>query len=149
MPGTCARALADYVQHRLETLNSLHAEISPDIATKQVAEFHTRLWNAARDGALGKPAATLAVLNPVNEVIDLHSTRVASGRKHLPALVLGLLIGCSLLAIAVIGYGCGMSGPSLLAHDRAACLAHCRGALDDDRSRPSSRGIHSAVRCAP
>jgi hypothetical protein len=50
------------------------------------------------------------VLGPVNEVIDLHSLRVAAGRKHLPPLVLGLLIGCSALAVGVIGYGCGLSG---------------------------------------
>jgi hypothetical protein len=107
--GHMRKALAEYVRHRLDATKSLAAGLSPDTAA-QVNEFHTRLWNAARDGVVDKPEATLAVLNPVNEVIDLHSTRVAAGRKHLPALVLGLLIGCSLLAIAVIGYGCGISG---------------------------------------
>jgi hypothetical protein len=52
---------------------------------------------------------TVAVLNPVNDVIDLHSTRVATSRMHLPPLVMGLLIGCSVLALGAIGYGCGLS----------------------------------------
>jgi hypothetical protein len=52
---------------------------------------------------------TKVVLDPVNEVIDLHSTRIASGRKHLPLIVLGLLIACSLLSMGVIGYGSGVS----------------------------------------
>jgi hypothetical protein len=52
----------------------------------------------------------LAVLDPVNDLIDLHSTRVATGKKHLPGVVLGLLIACSVLAIAVIGYSSGLGG---------------------------------------
>jgi hypothetical protein len=46
----------------------------------------------------------------VNEVIDLHATRLAAGLKHLPLPVLGLLVACSVLAIAVIGYGNGLAG---------------------------------------
>lgn len=46
----------------------------------------------------------------MNEVIDRHSTRLAASRKHLPPLDMGLLIACSLLAVAVIGYGCGLAG---------------------------------------
>lgn len=46
----------------------------------------------------------------MNDVIDVHSLRIAAGRKHLPSIVLGLLIACSLLAMGVIGFGCGLSG---------------------------------------
>ena len=58
----------------------------------------------------GVLALMLGVLPPINDVIDLHSTRIAAGRKHLPGLVVGLLIACSLLALAVIGYGGGIGG---------------------------------------
>jgi hypothetical protein len=57
-----------------------------------------------------RPAVALAVRAPVNEVIDLHATRVAATRKHLPLPVMGLLVACSLLAIGVIGYGNGLAG---------------------------------------
>ena len=50
----------------------------------------------------------MVILTPVNEVIDLHSTRVNAARKHIPWLVLTLLVACSLLAVATIGYGCGV-----------------------------------------
>src|SRR6185295_5604091 len=49
-------------------------------------------------------------LNPVNEVMDLHSLRVNAALKRLPTLVLGLLVACSMVAVVVIGYGCGMDG---------------------------------------
>jgi hypothetical protein len=52
----------------------------------------------------------VVVLPPVNDVIDLHSTRVAAGKRHVPMLVMVLLVACSMLAIGVIGYGCGMTG---------------------------------------
>jgi len=50
----------------------------------------------------------MGVLPPVNEVIDLHATRLAAGYKHVPSLVMGLLVSCSALAIGVIGYACGL-----------------------------------------
>jgi hypothetical protein len=50
------------------------------------------------------------VLDPVNDVIDLHSTRVAASNKHLPLVVTGLLVACSMLSIGVISYGSGSSG---------------------------------------
>ena len=102
-------ALAEYVRHRLELSRTLYRGITPQQAA-EVEQRHRAMWEAGRDGALAKPSAALAVLNPVNEVIDLHSLRIAAGHKHLPALVMGLLAVCSLLAMAVIGYGCGLSG---------------------------------------
>jgi hypothetical protein len=108
--GSAVRqVLAEYVQHRLEVSKSQALLGQPETA-KQVALFHEQLWQAARDGVRANPATMVAVLNPINEVIDLHSTRIAAGKKHLPILVLGLLIACSLLAIAVIGYGNGLAG---------------------------------------
>lgn len=102
-------SLAAYVRDRLEMSRTLYRGLSAeDVAS--VEQHHQSIWSAARDGAIAKPAATIAVLNPVNEVIDLHSLRIAAGRKHLPALVMGLLAVCSLLAMGVIGYGCGLAG---------------------------------------
>ncbi len=102
-------ALKHYTEHRLEvTAHIRKADMGSALA--EVERLHARIWRAAVAGAADRPASMLAVLPPVNEVIDLHSTRLAAGRKHLPPLVLGLLIGCSALAVGVIGYGCGMGG---------------------------------------
>jgi hypothetical protein len=103
------KSLAEYVAHRVEVSKHL-AEGLPPHFNAQVAAFHARLWNAARDGVLARPEMAVAVLPPVNEVIDLHSARMAAGRKHLPIVVLALLVACSMLSMGVIGYGCGLSG---------------------------------------
>jgi hypothetical protein len=103
------QGLADYVAHRLEASKHLAKGLPPHFEA-EVAAFHSRLWRAAKDGVLARPEMAVAVLDPVNDVIDLHSTRMAAGRKHLPKVVLGLLIACSLLSMGVIGFGCGMGG---------------------------------------
>lgn len=102
-------SLAEYVAHRLEVSRRLALGVTREDAAR-IEDCHVRMWAAARDGAKERPAMTMAILPPVNEVIDLHSTRLAAGKKHLPALVLGLLMVCSALSMGVIGYGCGATG---------------------------------------
>lgn len=103
------RALQRYTEHRIELSAGLRGGLAPG-ALEEVERLHARIWSAAVGGVDARPASMLAVLSPVNEVIDLHATRLAAGRKHLPWLVLGLLVACSALAVGVIGYGCGMGG---------------------------------------
>ncbi len=102
-------ALKNYTDYRVELSARLGARIDPD-AFEEVERQHERIWGVALAGVTARPASTMGVLNPVNEVIDLHSTRMAAGKKHVPAVVMALLISCSVLAIAVMGYGSGMGG---------------------------------------
>ena len=108
------REIEAYLAHRLEASTRLRAGLTTQ-DVEHVQDLHGGMWRAAVEGVKETPAATLAVLNPLNEVIDLHSSRVAAGRKHLPGLVLALLVVCAALAVGVIGYGCGLSGNRTLA----------------------------------
>ena len=69
-----------------------------------VEEAHQRIWGAACAGVRAKPTATVVIVPVVNEVIDLHSARIAASRKHLPGLVLALLGTCSVFTLGVMGY---------------------------------------------
>jgi hypothetical protein len=100
-------ALQAYTEQRLRMSNTLRAGPAP-AALEEVDRFHARIWQAAVAGVEATPAVTLAVLNPVNEVIDRHSLRLAASRKHIPGLVMALLILSSMIAIAAMGYGCGL-----------------------------------------
>jgi hypothetical protein len=102
-------ALKDYTAYRVRLSELIRTGIAED-ALEEVDDQHAHLWRTAIEGVRARPDTMLGVLPPLNDVIDLHSTRLAAGRKHLPALVVGLLISCSCLAIAVIGYGTGMGG---------------------------------------
>lgn len=101
-------ALEQYVTHRLEVSARLILGLQREDRAA-IAGFHDRLWHGAASGVRDAPALMVAVLNPVNEVIDLHGERIAASRRHLPGLVLGLLLVCSVLAVGAIGYGCGTS----------------------------------------
>jgi hypothetical protein len=103
-------ALKRYTQHRIGvTAGGLRAGVSAAVLA-EVDRLQDEIWKSAVAGVTARPGSTLAVLAPVNDVIDLHSIRIAAGGKHIPWLVLGLLIACSSLALAVIGYGCGVGG---------------------------------------
>lgn len=102
-------ALRRYTERRLELSSRLGMGLTPE-SMAEMERLQVRIWAAAIAGVNAKLPVMVGVLPPVNEVIDLHSTRVAAGRKHLPMLVMGLLIACSLLAIGDIGYGCGTGG---------------------------------------
>jgi len=100
-------ALKRYAEHRVELTQRLPFRVEPaDLA--EADRLHGVIWRAAIDGVASKPTAAVSVLPPVNDVIDLHATRLASGQKHIPKPVMALLTVCSLLAIGVIGYGCGV-----------------------------------------
>ena len=102
-------ALRRYTAHRIAATHRIAGNVDPKLSA-EVARFHEEMWKAAVAGVNLRPASTVVVLEAVNDVIDLHSLRVAAGLKHIPWIVLALLLSCSFLALAVIGYGCGMSG---------------------------------------
>lgn len=99
-------ALREYTAHRIAVSKDLRSGLQ-QVDHEQIDAFHGRMWRAARDGVLARPEAMPVVIPSINEVIDFHATRVAAGKKHVPVVVMGLLVACSLLSIGVIGYGCG------------------------------------------
>jgi len=102
-------ALKRYTEHRIQATAGPSGTSDPAIAA-EVEVLHARIWSAAIAGVRNNPDLALSVLPPLNDVIDLHSTRVAAVRKHIPGVVFGLLLVCSALSIAMIGYGCGTAG---------------------------------------
>lgn len=107
--GALRSALRRYTEHRVAVAARLRSGVTPaDLA--EVDRLQGEMWDASVAGVAARPSAMIGVIPAVNEVIDLHTLRIASGRKHLPLLVMGLLIACSVLAMAVIGYGSGASG---------------------------------------
>lgn len=102
-------ALKQYTSRRLEVSKSIHFGVTQS-DLDEVDRFHEQIWTAAIVGVRDRPEAILGVLGPVNEVIDYHSLRFASGKKKLPWLVMDLLIACSALAMAIIGFSYGLTG---------------------------------------
>lgn len=66
-----------------------------------------RMWAAAREGVARNPALMMPVLPPVNDVIDLHATKTAALRRHMPGLVLAFLLTSAAISMILAGFGCG------------------------------------------
>ena len=99
--------LQEYTQRRVELSSRLRTGIVPSELAEIDAQLE-RIWAAAIAGVNDRPNTIVGVLPPVNDVIDLHTSRLSASRKKLPLLVWGVLIGCSLLAQGVMGYGAGV-----------------------------------------
>jgi hypothetical protein len=102
------RLLEEYVRHLLATWKPMVRGDAPD-AEKKTLALQAQMWKVSVAGVRGRPDAR-AILDPLNAVYDMHGTRVAATEKHLPAVILTLLLVCSLLGMGVIGYGCGVCG---------------------------------------
>jgi hypothetical protein len=72
--------------------------------------LQTRMWAMVSAAGRSSPAVAGVLWPPFNELIDLHSTRVAAAHRHMPGMLLLLLLACSLVAVAAVGYGCGVAG---------------------------------------
>ena len=102
-------ALKRYTEFRIEFSARLRYGIQPsDLA--ETERIQARMWRTAVQGVAGKPQLAQVVLPPLNDVIDLHSTRVFAGLKAVPPLVLGLLIACAGGSVGVMSYGTGLGG---------------------------------------
>ncbi|MCC7376346.1 MAG: hypothetical protein IT581_16935 [Verrucomicrobiales bacterium] len=107
--GSLKALLLSYARNRVRLHDALEKRQFASIRS-EAEVLHTQIWGAALRGVEASPSATMAVLPAINEVIDLHSARLEARSRHLPGLVVGLLVVSSLIAVGTVGYGCGLAG---------------------------------------
>ena len=99
--------LREYVPLRLTLTEA--SNLDSDIA-RSVA-IHAELWaigeNVARTTDQGDLVSLY--LDSLNEVIDLHETRITARFARVPQTVLLLLVGGSALSLAMVGYSAGLT----------------------------------------
>jgi hypothetical protein len=83
--------------HRVDTAQS-------DRELAILAEAQARIWSMAVAASSGSSTASLLVLPPLNTMIDVATSRRVAMQYHLPRLILGLLIGASILSGLLAGY---------------------------------------------
>lgn len=81
-------------------------------AKEQTERLQLQLWSWASAWADKDPRAVTAglFLQSLNETIDLHSKGLTALENHVPEIILVLLYFVALVAIGLIGYGCGLAG---------------------------------------
>jgi hypothetical protein len=105
----CRNALRQYLDRRIALFREYDEERFSRLLT-ECEELHKTMWTAAlRGDGRTSQRIVVGVLPPLNEVIDLHTTRLAAARRHMPTAVMVLLAVAAILAHGVIGYQAGAS----------------------------------------
>lgn len=84
-----------------------------DEAIRRSVEIQSRLWEHAAGVAEAAPGSIMLglYLESLNEMIDLHTTRITEGaRVRVPAVVWLVLYALTILAMAEMGYQMGLGG---------------------------------------
>ena len=99
--------LREYVPLRIATDD--RAALAANIARSE--EIHAELWTRAEQVAIDQPTDVVAIyIESLNEVIDLHTSRVIAGiYARVPETILLLLLFGSALTLAMVGYGAGLT----------------------------------------
>jgi hypothetical protein len=100
-------ALREYTEQRLALFATADGTRSHDVAAKLDA-IKDRIWTIAVEGVQPRPAFAIAVLAPINDIIDLLAVRNAATTRHLPALIVGVLVACALATFMSIGLTSGL-----------------------------------------
>jgi hypothetical protein len=101
--------LREYVDVRVQAIE--HGTVEPTV--ERSAQLHADLWRNAQSAAAKDPSAITALfLESLNEVIDLHATRVQAGlRSRIPAVIWAVLYFVAFFAMLAVGYQVGLSNP--------------------------------------
>jgi hypothetical protein len=103
--------LREYVDVRLEAVRTGNI----DEAVARSEALHGRLWEQAMAAAAERPDSVMVGLfiQALNEVIDLHSTRMQIGvRTRIPGTIWISLLVIAAMGLGSMGYQTGLSGSS-------------------------------------
>jgi hypothetical protein len=116
-------ALTKYVDVRVAFFEAGVDETGVRAAMTRSEHLHVAMWSAGIAGVREVPTAGVIVLPALNEVIDLHTSRVDGLRRHLPRAVVVMLLVIATMAVSSIGYGSGFSGAPYLTGSVAFVVA--------------------------
>ncbi len=104
--------LRAYVDARLAFYDAGIDRVRLNAANATAARLQERLWRVAVTLAEQDPRSvpTGLFVQSLNDVIDLHEKRVRALENHVPDIVLYLVFGVGVVALAFIGHGCGLGG---------------------------------------
>jgi hypothetical protein len=107
----------DYMDVRL----AIYAKL-PDVAAAKAeldrsAALQNRIWMDTVDAAKGQPPYVMtALLAPLNEMIDITTTRTAATLMHPPPVIYGMLCVFALVSALLAGYEMGASSKRHFLH---------------------------------
>jgi hypothetical protein len=103
------KVLKEYVEQRIAFYEA--PDEGARAASVAVSEtLHRRIWATFSVAANNSPQLAQVLLPTASEITDMHAARIAASQRHMPSMMLALLLACSLVSVASVGYGCGVAG---------------------------------------
>ena len=98
------QALRRYTDARIELFQA-RDEAVRDQRIAAVSAAHARVWAIAVDAVTARPDLTVATLPPLNQVADLLTAQSAAHQRHIPNLIMVVLLACACGSVASVGFG--------------------------------------------
>lgn len=116
--------LREYVTNRLKYYAAGTDPEALEEVNQQTDQLQAGLWSQAMDAINKDPHSIPAGLfiSSLNEVIDLHMKRNIARQNHVPGAVLLLLFLVAILAMGIVGFGCGIGDWRNLSVTVTMCL---------------------------
>lgn len=106
--------LREYVNARIDLFDAAGREASATIESmRRIDDLQDRLWRSAAQAARDTPQFAALIVTPITEVIDEFELRNAATRRHIPVLVMAIMIACAMASLGSVGYVMGLSKRSL------------------------------------
>lgn len=106
--------LREYLDARIELFEASGREAAATIDSKRrLVALHASMWRIAAEAARDRPAIAALIVTPVNQVIDEYELRNAATRRHIPMLVMAIMIACAVASLGSVGYVMGLSNRTM------------------------------------
>ncbi|HEV7473629.1 MAG TPA: hypothetical protein VGN90_06260 [Pyrinomonadaceae bacterium] len=105
-----AGLLRSYVDDRLNFYNLRNDPAQFKSVIDRTEKLQSELWSHAANvvSKSERPVTTGLFIESLNDVIDLHSKRLAAKENHVPESVLLLLLLVAVTVALLVGYACGL-----------------------------------------
>lgn len=101
--------LREYVDDRVASYES-KSDTEWLRAIRDAEQRQRQIWAIVAEATKGQPALAVSLPPAFNEMFDLEAARAAATQRHLPGMLLLLLLASSAVSVAAVGYGCGVAG---------------------------------------
>jgi hypothetical protein len=99
--------LRQYTKDRMELLHSFSPETTRPLLAK-AGETQMRIWRTAVEGVGTDREFANFMLPPLNDVIDIHSEHLSAARRHIPQIILNVIVVMAAVGMGMIGFDNGL-----------------------------------------
>lgn len=101
--------LRQYTDHRIASYEA-KSDAEWMKAIHDAEQLQRQMWAIVSEATRNQPALAVSLPPAFNEMFDLEASRAAAAQRHLPGMLLLLLLASSAVSVAAVGYGCGVAG---------------------------------------